>query len=133
MKRKSMNKINTNQRLELVRSIRMQNQYNRNQCRERERFLYGHSSSDSSPAELYKTENAALLTDMTGENSYYKKEGFLSGFRIRLFLAIVLFGVFLYLDKTGTEIFGKTTADFFGYITDTMELWEEWDLNSFDL
>lgn len=128
-----MSKINTNQRLELVRLIRMQNQYNRSQCRERERILYGHSTAENDRAELYGTENAVSLPEAVRENSPYKKEGFSGGFRLRLFLAIVLFGVFLYLDKTGTEILGKTTADFFHYITDTLELPDEWSLNSFDL
>ena len=52
-----MNHISTDQKLQLVHTIRMQNQYNRMKCREREQILYG-----ISPAydlrEVYRSETA---------------------------------------------------------------------------
>lgn len=108
-----MSKVNTNRKLELVRMVRMQHQSNRNECRERERFLYGKSSYPSTRGEIYGAESTAYLSGSEDVVPGYEKDKIFTGFRVRLFLAIVLFGVFIFLDRNQITLYGTTTADLF--------------------
>lgn len=127
-----MNKVNTDQKLELIRSIRMQNQHDRNLCRERERLLYGNGTIEK--GELYSTENAITLPGADAVIFPPKKEtGFLTGFRIRLFIALVLFGVFIFLDRSQIDLNGVSTGDFYKLITQNFEVPSDWFGNIFDL
>lgn len=123
-----MNKVNTDQKLELIRSIRMQNQHDRNLCRERERLLYGNGTIEK--GELYSTENAITLPGADTVIFPPKKE---TGFRIRLFIALVLFGVFIFLDRSQIDLNGVSTGDFYKLITQNFEVPSDWFGNIFDL
>ncbi len=68
--------ISANKKLELVQHIRMQNDYERNLCREREQLILGKATNDS---EVVQTTE-------------------FSGFRLRFLLAAVLFFLFVFTD-----------------------------------
>ncbi len=128
-----MSHINTDQKLRLVQSIRMQNQYNRMKCREREQFLYGVSSGNDK-RELYASEMAMGLP-ANGEMSIpVKKSAVLTGFRLRFLIALILLSAFIYLDKNEISIFGKNTFDLFVSLTESIDIPSDLPfLNSFDL
>lgn len=116
-----MSRIHTDQKLQLVRAIRMENQYNRMKCREREQLLYGRSP-EADKRELYGAETAISL-QAAGENVLpVKKSGVFSGFRLRFLLAVVLFSVFIYLDKNELSVLGKNTFDLFVSLTESIDL-----------
>lgn len=128
-----MSRIDTDKKLELVRRIRMQNQYNRMKCRERESFLYG-TLPVNDRRELYSTETAMSFPITGEEQEHVKKGGFLTGFRIRFLAALILFSIFIYLDKNDISILGKNTFDLFVSITESLDLPIDLPvLNSFDL
>lgn len=128
-----MNRIDTDKKLALVHSIRMQNQYNRMKCREREQLIYG-IGSEADKRELFSTETAACMPGYEESIAARPKERILSGFRIRFLIAAVLIGVFIYLDINKIDIYGMTTDDLFQLITKTTEIKDRPDiLNSFDL
>jgi hypothetical protein len=104
-----MKHVNTDRRLELVKTIRMQNQYNRQKCRERELFL----EENPFPEE--------------------KSKG-MSGFRLRFILAALLFGAFVCMDKKDLTVFGNSTAILFDSLTESLSFPVDIPLlNSFDL
>lgn len=113
-----MGNISLEQKLELVRSIRMQHEHNRNQCRERERFLYGCSSSGSIAG--YETYNAKQT-----DSSMFKS------FRIRFLIAILLMGLFIFMDKSGSTVFPISTDELSTYLSDSAKIRETF--NSFAL
>ena len=85
-----MKKTDAERKLALVQSIRMENQYNRMKCREREHILYG-TAIEPEKGELYGAEIAAGLAGYGMEDAP-SKENFLGGFRIRFLLAAALYG-----------------------------------------
>lgn len=116
-----MNHISTDQKLQLVHTIRMQNQYNRAKCREREQMLYG-SSSAQERRELYGAETAMSLP-VTGEKPVFgKRSRLLTDFRLRFLIAIILFSGFIYLDKSGLSLFGKNAYDLYLFLTESIAL-----------
>lgn len=124
--------VTSNQKLELVRMIRMQNQSNRNECREREQFLYGYPTSAGGRGEIYGTEAMSALDASLGKETYVPKEAFaFSGFRIRFLFAVILMVLFIYMDKSEGRLFGKTMEELTLYLTESIHLEET--LNSFDL
>lgn len=130
--------VTSNQKLELVRMIRMQNQSNRNECRERERFLYGYTPGAEHQKELYGAEMTAVADGYAGkerDKNIPKEASLFSGFRLRFLLAVVLMALFIYMDKTGSSLFGKTMEELTCYLTDSIGLEETFGetLNSFDL
>lgn len=114
-----MSRVNVDKKLELIRTIRMQNQYNRIKCRERENFLYGTPPIEDK-RELYSTEAAAGI--IPGEMQTPIKGGVLTGFRIRFVIALILFSAFIYFDKNDISIFGKNTFDLFISLTESIDL-----------
>lgn len=107
-----MGKITTNQKLQLIRSIREENLDNRMKMRHRERLLYGTESKmgDDMPLyskgyygdgerELYALEEGGIPA---GGNSF-------SSFKLRLVLAIALFCVYLVADAGEGTIGGIST------------------------
>lgn len=118
----NMGKISANQKLELVRMVRMQHQFNRNECRERERFLYGKSSYPVTKGEIYGAESTTYLPGREDVMPGYEKDKLFTGFRIRFFFAVVLFGVFIFLDKNQIAIYGTTTADLFQMMLQSLHL-----------
>ncbi|MGN1180310.1 MAG: hypothetical protein ACI4SD_03765 [Suilimivivens sp.] len=127
-----MSHVNTDQKLQLVHTIRMQNQYNRMKCREREQLLYGNVGNDR--RELYGAETTMSMP-VTGENAIpARKSGLFTGFRIRFLIAVILLSAFIYLDKNEISILGKTTFELFTSLTESIELPVDLPfLNSFDL
>lgn len=117
-----MSKVNVNRKLELVRMIRMQHQSNRNEYRERERFLYGKSSYPVARGEIYGAESTAYMTGRTDALPGYEKDKAFTGFRVRLFLAIVLFGIFIFLDRNQITLYGTTMAELFQMMTRSLTL-----------
>ena len=128
--------VTSNQKLELVKMIRMQNQSNRNECRERERFLYGYPASSEYHGEIYGTEMTAVAEgNMRKEKKIPKETFLLSGFRLRFLLAVILMALFIYMDKTESSFFGKTMEEIAFYLTNNIRVEESFveTLNSFDL
>lgn len=117
-----MSKVNTNRKLELVRMVRMQHQSNRNEYRERERFLYGKSSYPTERGEIYGAESVAYAPGREDVMPGYEKDKVFTGFRIRFFLAIVLFGVFIFLDRNQITLYGTTTAEIFQMMIQSLTL-----------
>ena len=115
-----MKKTDAERKLALVQSIRMENQYNRMKCREREHILYG-TAIEPEKGELYGAEIAAGLAGYGMEDAP-SKENFLGGFRIRFLLAAALFAPFVYMDVNHLDIYGKTTEDLLTAIKETTEL-----------
>ncbi|MGN0377486.1 MAG: hypothetical protein ACI4ED_07605 [Suilimivivens sp.] len=127
-----MSHVNTDQKLQLIHTIRMQNQYNRMKCREREQLLYGTVQNDR--RELYGAE-ASMSLPVTGETAIpVKRSGVFTGFRLRFLIAVMLLSAFIYLDKNEINIFGETTIDLFTSLTESIDLPVDLPfLNSFDL
>ena len=128
-----MNHISTDQKLQLVHTIRMQNQYNRMKCREREQLLYGISPSNDR-RELYSAETAMSLP-VTGEKPISsKKSRILTGFRLRFLIALILLSCFIYLDKNEISLFNINTFDIYAFMTESIDLPIDLPfLNTFDL
>ena len=129
-----MSHISTDQKLQLVHTIRMQNQYNRMKCRERERMLYGISQTANDRRELYSAETAMSLP-VTGEKPISgKKSRVLTGFRLRFLIALILLSGFIYLDKNEISLFDNNTFDIFTFVTKSIDLPDDIPfLNSVDL
>lgn len=128
-----MSHVNTDQKLRLVQSIRMQNQYNRMKCREREQLLYG-TAAGNDKREIYGAETAMSLPVIVENGVPVKKSGIFTGFRLRFLIAIILFSAFIYLDKNEISILGKTTQDICDFLTESIALPVNLPfLNSFDL
>ncbi len=99
-----MSKVSTNKKLELVRAIRMQNQYDRQLLRMREGFLYPDLPRGSG-AELYSLEE---LPKPSNEG----KSRSLIHFRIRFVIALLLLLSFIFCDVNHIS-FGKENSDTF--------------------
>ncbi len=114
-----MNKISTNKRLELVKAIRMQNQYDRQLLRSRENFLYSDSAAIR-PAikhgELYSLEEE---TKGIPEDKAAPVAG---SFRIRLVIAMVLLLSFIICDMKQISYEGESTATVFERIAEDTDL-----------
>ena len=128
-----MNHISTDQKLQLVHTIRMQNQYNRMKCREREQILYGISPANDQ-RELYSTETTMSLP-VTGEKQVSgKKSRILTGFRFRFLIALIFLSGFIYFDKNEISLFHINTFDLYTFLTENIDLPIDLPfLNSFDL
>lgn len=113
-----MNKISSDQKLALVRSIRMQSDYNRNLCRERERFLYGYQPATTGEREIYGTEMNAALSRRPEEIINCPKEASAFGsFRLRFLVAVILIGIFIYMDQSQMTLFEMSMKEIAAYIT----------------
>ncbi len=103
-----MGQIDTNKKLELVRSIRMDQQSNRAVLNNREQLIYGNTRPLVSKGEVYGLESA-VLTGTMPEEAAAKTGGMLKSFKIRLLIAVVLFAAYVFLDRTGQSVMGITT------------------------
>ena len=119
-----MSRVDTDKKLELVRTIRMQDQYNRQLCRSREQLLYS-DNSGLKKGEIYGLETAAIpvvdrisrKTD-TGTGKEQENGGLLKGFRIRLVIAMLLFLAFVFCDVKGIGIGAETMDTLFERMTE---------------
>lgn len=99
-----MSKINTDKKLELIRAIRMQNQYDRQLFRMREGIVYS-DLPEGKHGELYGLEEPAP-PEQTGKSKV------LANFRIRFVIAVLLLLGFILCDMNHISI-GKEDADSF--------------------
>jgi hypothetical protein len=97
-----MSKVNTDKKLELIRAIRMQNQYDRQLIRMREGIVYS-DQPDGKHGELYGLEEPAP-SEQTGKSKV------LVNFRIRFVIAVLLLLGFILCDVNHITI-GKEDAD----------------------
>lgn len=111
-----MSKVSTDKKLELIRTIRMQNQYNRQLFKSRENLIY---SADPSlrHGEIYGLESMTypIKEDFTqmknANNNTDSGSGIFRSFRIRFLIAMGLFLAFVYCDIREVRI-GSVTTDY---------------------
>ena len=111
-----MSKFETEQKLELIRAIRMQNQYDRQTLHRRENILY---TGDKGRSELYSLEDTASLNgkykdktlNLTDERTFSETGNVISGAKIRLAIAMVLFLAFVYCDVKEIKLAGKSSKE----------------------
>ena len=107
-------------KLQLVQQVR--SRYNENQydMSNRERILYGRTSAAERPdynRSLYYDEN--VLPDSEGDS--------VSSFKLRFFIALVLFGIVVFMDRSHVAIGGITSEKLYGMISaDYEEIIEAW-------
>lgn len=111
-----MNKVNTDKKLELIKSIRMQNQYNRQVFRSREGFLYSDEPM-SGRGELYSLEEEAK-TQMQNNGKIY------GSFRIRFVIAAALFLAFILCDINHISYMEENTDTLFGRMVSNADIAE---------
>ena len=124
-----MSKVGTDKKLELIRAIRMQNNYDRQLFRSRENFLYSDSLSQRH-GEIYGLEAAAYpMRDASAPPADEKTDGsLLKGFRMRFILAMVIFLAFVYCDMRGIRIAGKSTDTLYQMIVESQMIPQLTDL-----
>lgn len=115
-----MGKVDTNKKLELVKAIRMQNQYNRQLFRSREGFLYS-NPAEGLHSELHMLENAQSIPE-EGTNT----SG--SSFRFRFMIAMVLLLCFVLCDINHLSYGGETTDTLFERMTSSPDITELFDM-----
>lgn len=99
-----MSKVNTDKKLELIRAIRMRNQYDRQLIRMREGIIYS-DLPEGKHGELYGLEDSAPPRQT-------EKSKALVNFRIRFVIAVLLLLCFILCDVNHISI-GKEDADSF--------------------
>ena len=117
-----MSKINTNKKLELVKAIRMQDQYNRQLFRAREGFLYSEEPLVKR-GEVYSLE--AEDKPITPDNGKVY-----SSFRIRFVIAVVLLAAFILCDINHLDYEGENTDTIYGRLTRNIDITEIFTLQS---
>lgn len=110
-------KVTTDQKLELVRIIRAQNEYNRRICKSREQQLYAEIPGDHS-SEIYGLE-AEPQSISQGHDAPKK---LLGGFRIRFVMAIALFLAFVFWDQQQSSFLGYTKDKLQKIITQSIDM-----------
>lgn len=120
-----MGKVKTDKKLELIRTIRLQNQYNRQLFRSRENLLY--SDEPDRRGEIYGLEAAAYpagnLPQTRTEPSKNGTAGnMLKGFRIRFAIAMLLFIAFVYCDVKNISVWDQTSRTLHQLITESQQL-----------
>lgn len=111
-----MGKVNADKKLELVKAIRMQNQFNRQIFRAREGFLYSDEPA-MRRGELYSLSEE--------EKPQAQDNGRIFGsFRIRFVIAIVLLLVFILCDMNHFSYMGENTDTLFGRMTSSIDITE---------
>lgn len=106
-----MGKISTNQKLQLIRTIRAESQDNRLKMRNRERILYGIESKSGEELPIYSKgyyEGGRELRALE-EGGVPIQGNTFSSFKLRLILAVVLFSIFLVADAGEGDIAGIST------------------------
>ncbi len=101
-------------KLQLIQQVR--SRYHENQCdmSNRERIMYGRTSVFDKPD---YDENTLPDTE----------DDPLSSFKLRLFIALVLFGIVVFMDRNQIAIGGLTSEKLYGMISaDYEEKIEEW-------
>ena len=121
-----MGRIDTDRKLELVRTIRLQNQYNRQLCRSRQQLLYSNDPYQEK-GEIYGLESVAIPVSgginrkRNAKTNLEKEQGssLLKGFRIRLVIAMLLFLAFVFCDVKGIRLGKESMNNLFEHMTET--------------
>ena len=113
-----MSKVNTDKKLELIKAIRMQNQYDRQLFRSREGFLYS-DNPEMRHRELYGLEMPEKLDGQEPD-----KENAFGSFRIRFAIAVILLFCFILCDVNHLSYEGENTDTFFGRVTKSFDIKE---------
>ncbi len=121
-----MSKVKTDKKLELIRTIRMQNQYNRQLFRSRENLLYSDMPAGRH-GEIYGLEAAAYpVKDFVQAKNEPGKEdssgSILKGFRIRFVIAMLIFIAFIYCDIKNISLWNQTSDSLYRLITESQIL-----------
>lgn len=109
-----MSKVSTDKKLELIRTIRMQNQYNRQLFRSRENLIYSDDPS-ARHGEIYGLESVACPVKedpsrlKNANNNPEAGNRIFRSFRIRFLIAMGLFLAFVYCDIRDIRLGGVTT------------------------
>ena len=108
-----MGKVSADKKLELIRTIRMQNQYNRQLFKSRENLIYSDDPS-ARHGEIYGLESMAYpVSQASGARGANEKpeagSGILKGFRFRFIIAMGIFLAFVYCDIRNIQIGSVTT------------------------
>lgn len=118
-------RINAARKLELVKAIRMQNQYNRQLFRNREGILYS-SPSQGHYGELYSLEEPQKTAPAGPEDS----KSTMSGFRFRFMIALILLLAFVLCDANNITYGGENADTIFERITSSPDMGEWLDMFS---
>lgn len=111
----SMNDLTMEKRLQLVRQVRSRHSENRYDLSNREQILYGKTTL-SSEGEYWDSAQPS------GEDEIP-----VSSFKLRLLLALFLFGVVVFMDRSQTAIGGITSEKLYRVISaDYEEKIEDW-------
>lgn len=107
-----MGKVSTNQKLQLIRSIREESLDNRMRMRHREKILYGieHKQGEELPLyrkEYYEGREGELYAMEEGGGSINGNS--FSSFKLRMILSVALFCAFLVADVGEGKIAGVST------------------------
>ena len=101
-------------KLQLVQQVRSRYHENQYDMSNRERIMYGRTSVFDRPG----------YDDDTLPDS---EDGSLSSFKLRFLIALVLFGIVVFMDRSHTSIGGITSEKLYGMISaDYEEKIEEW-------
>lgn len=105
-----------NRKLQLVQQVRSRYHENQYDMSNRERIMYGRTSVFDRPDyDEYTLPNSGSDDDS------------LSSFKLRLFIALVLFGVIVFMDRSHISIGGITSEKLYGMISaDYEEKIEDW-------
>ncbi|GFI15397.1 MAG: hypothetical protein HFI43_05320 [Lachnospiraceae bacterium] len=113
-------KISAAKKLELVKAIRMQNQYNRQLFRNREGFLYADTSQDRGHyGELYSLEEPPKPAASTAPEDNKSTMG---GFRLRFMIALILLLSFVLCDANNISYGGENADTIFERITSSPDV-----------
>lgn len=121
-----MSKVSTDKKLELIRTIRMQNQYNRQLFKSRENLIYSDEPSVRH-GEIYGLESTAYslkeepFSLKNANNNSETGNGIFRSFRIRFVIAMGLFLAFVYCDIRNVQI-GTVTTDYLYQIINENEV-----------
>lgn len=121
-----MSKVSTDKKLELIRTIRMQNQYNRQLFRSRENLIYSDDPSVRH-GEIYGLESMSYPIKeepariKNANNNPDSGSGIFRSFRIRFLIAMGLFLAFVYCDIRDIRI-GSVTTDYLYQIINENEM-----------
>ena len=110
-----MSKVSADKKLELIRTIRMQNQY-------RENLIYSDEPS-ARHGEIYGLESMSYPVSqpsgISGENDKQGAgSGMLKGFRLRFAIAMGIFLAFVYCDIQNIKIGSVTSGDLYRIINE---------------
>lgn len=112
-----MSDITVEKKMQLIQQVRSQYNRNQNDLMNRERILYGRTST------IYNDNEQPVISSQ-------EKEGMVvhGTFRLRFFLSVVLVVAVVIFDKNNTSLFGITTNQIFESIAKDFGV-TEWSRN----